>query len=82
MWDGVVRDAGDYWLRTGLRFWFNNEERAQAAYGALPVKADACTDCGECEPLCPYHLPIVYKLEIAHDKLTGAKSLHARLDWL
>jgi predicted aldo/keto reductase-like oxidoreductase len=82
MWDGVVRDAGDYWLRTGLRFWFGNEERAQAAYATLPVKADACTDCGECEPRCPYHLPIVHKLGIAHEKLTGAKSLHARLDWM
>jgi predicted aldo/keto reductase-like oxidoreductase len=82
MWDEVVRDPGDYWLRTGLRFWFANEERAQAAYAELPVKADACTDCGECEPRCPYHLPIVHKLGIAHDKLTGAKALHARLDWM
>jgi predicted aldo/keto reductase-like oxidoreductase len=82
MWDEVVRDPGDYWLRTGLRFWFANEERAQTAYAKLPVKATACTDCGECEPRCPYHLPIVRKLGIAHAKLTGSKALHARLDWM
>jgi predicted aldo/keto reductase-like oxidoreductase len=70
MWDGVVRDPGDYALRNILRFWFMNEERARAAYAAVGIKADACTDCGECEPRCPYHLPIVAKLRHAHYKLT------------
>lgn len=70
MWDGVVRDPGDYWMRQTLRFWFMNEERARAAYAALDIKADACTQCGECEPRCPYDLPIVAKLEHAHYKLT------------
>ena len=82
MWDGVVRDPGDYMLRTALRFWFENEERARTAYATLPVKADACTDCGECEPRCPYHLPIVSKLRTAHDKLTVAKALHPRWAWM
>ena len=47
-----------------------NEERARAAYADLEVKADACTDCGECEPRCPYRLPIAAKLRHAHYKLT------------
>jgi predicted aldo/keto reductase-like oxidoreductase len=81
MWGEVVRDPGDYMLRTALRFWFDNEERARAAYAALPVKADACTNCGECEPRCPYHLPIVDKLRISHEKLSGAKALHPGWEW-
>jgi predicted aldo/keto reductase-like oxidoreductase len=76
MWDGIVRDPGDYALRNSVRFWFDNQERALAAYAALPVKTDACTDCGECEPRCPYHLPITDKLRHVHYKLTEAKTLY------
>jgi len=76
MWDGIVRNPADYWLRNSLRFWFQNEERALAAYAALPVKADACNNCGECEPRCPYHLSIADKLRHAHYKLTGPQALY------
>jgi predicted aldo/keto reductase-like oxidoreductase len=71
MWDGIVRDPGDYWLRQTLRYWFMNEQRARAAYAALDLRADACTKCGECEPRCPYGLPIISKLERTHYKLTA-----------
>jgi predicted aldo/keto reductase-like oxidoreductase len=70
MWDGVVRDPGDYWMRQTLRFWYMNEERARTAYAALEPKADACTRCGDCEPRCRYNLPIMAKLDRAHYKLT------------
>jgi predicted aldo/keto reductase-like oxidoreductase len=76
MWDGVVRDPADYALRDRLRFWFQNEDRARATYGAIPIKANACTDCGVCEPRCPYHLPIVDKLRHTHYKLTGGETLY------
>ncbi len=76
MWDGVVRDPGDYWLRTSLRFWFDNQDRARAAYAALPVRAEACTDCGECQARCPYHLQVPDKLRHAHYKLTGGETLY------
>ena len=70
MWDRTVREPGDFWMRQALRFWFMNEDRARAAYADLEIKADACTDCGECEPRCPYGLPIVSKLANVHYKLT------------
>ena len=76
MWDGVVRDPADYALRNRLRFWFQNEERAQAAYAELPLKADVCTGCGDCDLLCPYHIPIADKLRHAHHKLTGGETLY------
>ena len=41
-----------YLERYGLEDW------AKERYATLPVKADACIQCGACEPRCPYHLPI------------------------
>jgi predicted aldo/keto reductase-like oxidoreductase len=76
MWDGVVRDPGDYLMRQTLRFWFMNEDRARVAYAQLDVQASACTDCGECEKRCPYGLPIADKLRHAHYKLTGGETLY------
>jgi predicted aldo/keto reductase-like oxidoreductase len=32
--------------------------------------ADQCTECGECEPLCPQFIPIIEKLKEAHAVLT------------
>jgi predicted aldo/keto reductase-like oxidoreductase len=69
IWDGIVRDPSDYALRQRLRFWFQNEERARAAYESRTPKADACTECGDCEPRCPYKLPIISKLRNAHYKM-------------
>jgi predicted aldo/keto reductase-like oxidoreductase len=71
MWDRQVRDPGDYLMRQTLRFWFMNEARARAAYASIKIQANACTDCGDCEPRCPYELPIVSKLDNAHYKLTA-----------
>jgi uncharacterized protein len=77
MWDGVVRDPADFALRNRLRFWFEyNNDRARAAYASAAVKADACTNCGDCEPRCPYGLPIVRKLRHTHAKLSGLPVLY------
>ena len=43
----------------GLKNW------AKKLYSGLEVDAAECTECGECEPKCPYGLPIVSMLKDA-----------------
>ncbi len=47
----------------GLKKW------AKKLYSGLEVKADKCTECGECTTKCPYQLPIIEKLRKAHREL-------------
>jgi predicted aldo/keto reductase-like oxidoreductase len=75
MHDGIVRDAADYALRQRLRFWFNNRDMAKQGYEMIENKADKCTECGKCMPLCPYGIDIIYKLDVAAYKLSGRKIL-------
>lgn len=51
-----------YLDRYGLGEW------AKGRYDALPVKADACIECGVCETRCPYQLPIRQMLKDAAKK--------------
>ena len=48
---------------------FGARESARKRYAAMPVKADACIECGICESRCPYELPIIEMLKIAREKL-------------
>jgi predicted aldo/keto reductase-like oxidoreductase len=73
MRDGKVRDAAEFALRDRLRQWFGTQNVAMERYAELNVNPEHFNDCKELEKLCPYHLPIVNKLEIAHYKLTGQK---------
>ncbi len=47
----------------GLKEW------AKKLYSGLEVKADKCSECGQCEPKCPYKLPIQKKLKSAQSNL-------------
>ena len=51
-----------YLDRYGLGDW------AKARYDAMPVKANACINCGACETRCPYQLPIRNMLKEASEK--------------
>jgi predicted aldo/keto reductase-like oxidoreductase len=44
----------------GLKNW------AKKLYNGLEVNAAECTECGECEPKCPYNLPIMSMLKDTH----------------
>ena len=41
-----------------------------AHYEAMDVTAGACIACGDCEPRCPFDVPIVERMEAA-EKLFG-----------
>ncbi len=53
-----------YYSRYGLKQW------AKEQYAELPVKADACVECGECFQRCPYKIPIIKKLKEAGEILS------------
>ena len=54
-----------YYTRYGLKQW------AREQYAELPVKAEACVECEDCLPRCPYHIPITEKLKKAAKTLSG-----------
>ncbi len=71
MADGTVTNASDWALKERLRFWFGNRDLASARYAELAVKGDACTECGKCNPTCPYGIDVRRKLSLADYKLAG-----------
>lgn len=72
MGDGNVDDAGLYALKERLKHWFGTSKRAVTEYQKLEVNAKACTSCGKCMPLCPYHIDIISKLRHIDYKLDQA----------
>ena len=46
-------------------------ELSRDIYARQKVNVEACTECGECEEKCPYHLPIRKMLKEKHILLTG-----------
>ena len=46
---------------------------AKAKYSQVKIKADRCTECGQCMPKCPYNIDIIRKLKLADYKLADKK---------
>lgn len=56
-----------YFNRYDLKDW------AYDRYMAMPVRADACVDCGLCESRCPYNLPIRKMLKRVQETFANYK---------
>ena len=56
-----------YFNRYDLKDW------AYDRYMALPVRTDACVDCGVCESRCPYNLPIRKMLKRVQETFANYK---------
>lgn len=64
----------DIFAAMNLRLGEGDVEGARAAYASLAKSgavADACIGCGQCEEVCPQHIPVVSRLEECHAALTG-----------
>ena len=71
--DGIINNSSDYALRERLKFWYGGKDIAKESYKALKIKADKCTECGECMPGCPYNIDIIEKLKNIDFKLGERK---------
>ncbi len=68
---GKVTDTAEFALAERLRFWFGNKELGRKRYAAMQKRGDACTQCGKCLSMCPYHIDIPYKMHLADYKLSA-----------
>jgi predicted aldo/keto reductase-like oxidoreductase len=66
----IIYDLTD-WART------NYQLLGSKGHWVPGLGADACTECGECEPKCPQHIPIVEQLKEVH-ALLGGKAAGSR----
>jgi len=56
------------------------EHLVSGIWGAIVEKAASCTQCGECEERCPYHLPIRDMLAEYANQYQRSKSEHQKLE--
>ena len=56
----------DCFTLNGYLTRYNLTDWALMRYKCFDVKADACIECGACEPRCPYKLPIMDMLKTVH----------------
>ncbi|MEW5818519.1 MAG: aldo/keto reductase [Spirochaetota bacterium] len=74
--DRRVGDTAEYALRERLRFWFAQNDLARSEYASLKVKVDPGKSYSHLNSRCSYRIDIDRKLKIAHEKLSGEKSIY------
>lgn len=52
-----------YYTFYGIKNWTRDQ------YPKLRTRVNSCTECGECEKKCPYHLPVIRMLKEAEKRL-------------
>ena len=65
-------DIPTQFILEGYLTRYNLTEWAQGRYEAQAIKASDCIDCGQCEPKCPYNLPIRKMLKNVSDQFQRA----------
>ncbi len=49
--------------------FYNITKWTRDQYPKLSTKVNGCTECGQCEDKCPYHLPVITMLKAAEERL-------------
>ncbi len=64
-------DIPTLFLLDGYYTRYNLQDWAKQRYQTIEIKADDCSECGECEERCPYSLPIREMLKEVGERLGG-----------
>lgn len=56
-------DIPSQFIMEGYYSRYNLQQWAQSRYEAMDIRAGDCIECGDCEPRCPYDLPIIKMLK-------------------
>lgn len=62
-------DIPNQFIMEGYYTRYNLQDWAVARYKAMDVRAGDCIECGDCEPRCPYDLPIIKMLKRVESNL-------------
>ena len=62
-------DIPSQFVMDGYYTRYNLQDWATSRYAAMDVRAADCIECGDCEPRCPYDLPIIDMLKRVEEHL-------------
>lgn len=65
-------DIPGQFITEGYYTRYNLQDWAMARYKSMDIRAGDCIECGDCEPRCPYDLPIIKMLNRVEENLGQA----------